>query len=69
MKTFKEWKTLNESVIDDALKDWTAVQKKPHNVEEQLKKVAEDHGITVAELKDAIRKSPKHGSGQATDWR
>ncbi len=73
MKTFKEWRTLKESVEDealsDALIDWTEVQKKPHNVDEQLARIAKKNNITVDELKDAIRKSPKHGSGQATDWR
>lgn len=62
MKTFKEWKTLKETVIDDALIDWEEVQKKPHNVKDQLARIANERGITVKELTNAILKSPKHGS-------
>ena len=62
MKTFKEWKTLKESAIDDALIDWKEVQKKKHNVKDELARIANKYDIEVDALKNAILKSPNHGS-------
>ena len=62
MKTFKEWKTVKESDLAAALIDWKEVQKKQHNVKDELARIANKYRMEVDALKDAILKDPKYGS-------